>query len=137
MEKPEPLAPAIVAGLIAVGAVAVVLSLGALVFVGWGPSLGVAIGGLVAVSNLWVLAHIGRGVLSGGPRRRMWALAGAAKFLALVAGAWFLLQTGLVSGLALAAGYASLPVGLTLASFWSASDPPIERKRLAPRKRSW
>lgn len=126
------------ASLIAVAAVAVVLSLGALAIFGWEAALGVAAGGLVATSNLWVLAHIARGVLQGGPRQKLWAFAGALKLVALLVGAWLLMRTGLVSGLALAAGYASLPVGVTLGSLFASETPSTPpRKQLASRKRTW
>jgi hypothetical protein len=121
--------------LTAVAAVAVTLSLGALAIFGWSAALGVALGGLVATANLWVLAHIARGVLAEGGRRSLWAIAGAAKLLALLGGAWFLLRSGQVSGVALAAGYAALPAGITLASLTAPRGAP--RKRLASRKGTW
>ena len=135
MRKRPVLDDAMMASLIAVSGVGVVLSLGALALFGWEAALGVAVGGLVATSNLWLLAHIARGVLQGGPRGRLWAVAGALKLVALLGGAWFLLRSGLVSGLTLAAGYASLPVGVTLASLFSSETPST--KQLASRKRTW
>lgn len=105
---------AMMSSLTAVAAVAVALSFTALAWLGWGAAMGVATGGLLATLNLYVIALVSRGVLSGGAHGKWWGIAGGAKFLALLGIAFLLLQSGLVSGLALAAGYAALPVGVTL-----------------------
>ncbi len=105
---------AMMISLTAVAGVAVTLSLGALAAFGWSAAMGVATGGLMATVNLYLLALISRGVLSDDRHRRLWGVAGGLKFFALLALAFVLLQAGLVSGITLVAGFASLPVGVTL-----------------------
>lgn len=114
---PRPLDAPIVTALVAVGAIAVVFALGALVFGGPDAGLGVAVGGLVATLNFWLFAHIGRGVLGGGRRSRAWALVAVFKFLLLFGGAWLLLKAELTTPLTLALGYGSLPLGITIGMF--------------------
>jgi hypothetical protein len=70
----------------------------------------------VATLNLWVFGHIGRALLQDGPRRRLWAVVGALKFLALLVGVYLLLRTELDQVIAFAAGYVALPLGITLAT---------------------
>ena len=100
--------------LTAVAAVAVTLSLLALGALGWSAAMGVASGGLLAPANLWMIGLVSRGVLAGGQRGRLWGIAGGIKFIALMGLAWGLLSAGLTTGLPLAAGYASLPMGVTI-----------------------
>ncbi|MBM4357661.1 MAG: ATP synthase subunit I [Deltaproteobacteria bacterium] len=110
----RPFDAAIVNALVAVGAIAVVFALAALVLAGPEAGLGTAVGGLVATLNFWLFAHIGRGVLSGGVRSRFWAFVAVLKFLLLFGGAWLLLKAGLTSPLTLALGYGSMPLGITI-----------------------
>jgi len=98
----------------AVSCVAVVLTIGAVALSDWSDALGVAIGGLVATTNLWIFAHITSNVLAGGRRKRIWGAIGSLKFLALVGGFYWLLQSDLFSGITLAIGYGALPVGITI-----------------------
>ncbi len=113
----KPFDSAILVSLAAVGAVAVVFALGGLFLFGAAVGLGVAVGGLVATLNLWFFAYVGRGVLSGGPRSRYWAMIAVLKILLLFGGAWLLMKSGLTSPLTLALGYGSLPLGITIGSF--------------------
>lgn len=113
----RPFDAAIVTALVAVGAIAAVFALAALFFAGPDAGLGVAVGGLVATLNFWLFAHIGRGVLSGGKRSRLWALVAVLKFLLLFGGAWLLLKAELTQPLTLALGYGALPLGITVAMF--------------------
>lgn len=118
-ERPQPkeLRPfdaSIVTALVAVGAIAVLFALAALIFAGPDAGLGTAVGGLVATLNFWLFAHIGRGVLSGGKRSRLWALVAVVKFLLLFGGAWLLLKSGLTTPLTLALGYGAMPLGITI-----------------------
>ncbi|MBM4375469.1 MAG: ATP synthase subunit I [Deltaproteobacteria bacterium] len=114
---PRPFDAPIVTSLVAVGAIAVVFAIAALVLGGPESGLGVAVGGLVATLNFWLFAHIGRGVLSGGKRSRAWALVAVAKFLLLFGGAWLLLRAGLTAPLTLALGYGAMPLGITVGMF--------------------
>jgi hypothetical protein len=84
---------------------------------GWSAALGIAVGGLVATLNLWLFAYIARGVLRGGSSGRLWGVLGGVKFLALLGGAYVLLDRGVIAGLTMAIGYASLPVGVALGGF--------------------
>jgi hypothetical protein len=113
----RPFDAAIVTSLVAVGAIAVLFALGALLLAGPEAGLGTAVGGLVATLNFWLFAHIGRGVLSGGARSRFWALVAVLKFLMLFGGAWLLLKAGLTSPVTLALGYGAMPLGITTGMF--------------------
>jgi hypothetical protein len=115
--EPAPLDRAMVMALNSVAAVAVALALGGLALKGWSAAMGIAAGGFLATINLWVLGWVTRGVLSS--RGRLHAVVGAVKFLALMGAAYLLLRAGLASGLTLAIGYASLPVGLTIGTLLS------------------
>jgi hypothetical protein len=128
--KQEGLDAAMVVSLISVAAVAALLAVGALVWRGGAAGLGVALGGMLATVNLWVLALVGRGVLGGGPRGRLWVLVGVLKMVGLFGGAFLLLRAGLVSGFTLVAGYGALPLGITIGTFLrpaSASSVPDEK----------
>lgn len=124
---PERSAPSLnaqmMATIIAVAAVAVCLSVGAIVGFGWRMGASTACGGLVATANLWAFAHIGRGMLGGEGKRRLWGLLGGLKLIALLVTFYFLMQSGELSGLGIAAGYASLPLGVAIGNFLA---PPPE-----------
>ncbi len=115
--QPLPLDGAVRTAITAVAGSGLLFSLGALAWFGWATGLGVAVGALVATVNLWAFAHVGRGVLGGGPRARLWGLLGALKMIGLMGLVYLLLKTGLVPALALVAGYAALPLGASLATF--------------------
>lgn len=97
----------------------------ALVLGGADACLGVALGGLVATLNLWIFAFIGRGVLAGGRRSRLWALVAVAKFLGLFGGAWVLMKAGYASPLTLALGYGAMPLGITIGTFLRAGHDSV------------
>jgi len=120
--EPAPLDASIIVSLVSVGAVGGLMALAALVVLGPASGLGVAVGGLIATLNLWFFAHIGRGVLAGGSRGRLWGLIAATKFIGLFGGAWLLLQADLTQPLTLAIGYAALPLGITIGSFLRRED---------------
>lgn len=105
--------------LTAVAGVAVVLALGALGAFGWAVAMGVATGGLLATANLWVIGLVSTNVLAGGRHGRLWGLAGGLKFLVLIGLAFGLMQSGLATGITLAAGYAALPLGVTIGALLS------------------
>jgi hypothetical protein len=114
--------------IVAVAAVAVALSLGAIAGFGWRMGASTACGGLVATVNLWAFAHIGRGMLGGEGKRRLWGLLGGLKLVALIVIFFLLMQSGELSGLGMAAGYASLPLGVAIGNFLAPppSDLPPE-----------
>ena len=115
-----------------------ILGAGALVAVvavavaGFAPAISVAIGTLIAASDTWLLGRIVRSLMSNEPgtNRGLWGLLGLTKLFVLFGGVWWLLSTGLVSGLAFAAGIASLPFGLVIFTLL----PPLApaRKKSSP-----
>jgi len=141
-EPAQPAAPAgldgaMIAALIAVAGCGVLLAIGALIWAGGWAALGVAIGAVIATSNLWLLAYILRGVLSGSRWSRAWGAAGGLKLLALLGGAWLLIRYEVVSGLTLVIGYAALPLGATLGSVLAPKDfddPPSTSQGSAPKR---
>ena len=101
----RPLLPfdaAMMVSLISVGCVGLSLALGGLFIAGWAAALGIAVGAILATVNLWLFAYIGRGVLAGGSRSRLYGLLAALKFFALLGVAFLLIRSQLTSGLMLA-----------------------------------
>ncbi len=132
-----PLDAAMIAALVAVAGCALLFALGALIWAGPKAALGVAIGGIVATSNLWVLAQILRGMISGSRWSRLWSAAGGLKLLILMGGAWLLIRSEVVSGLMLVVGYAALPVGVTLGALLTPrtdEDPETATQGSAPKR---
>lgn len=74
--------------------------------------LGVAIGGALAVANLWAIAAIVRGFLRGAGLP--WAIFGALKFSALLLVVWIVLRNGWANLMPLVIGYAALPLGIVV-----------------------
>jgi len=72
-------------------------------------------GALIAFANLYVLGRV-----VGGAGKGAWRLIGVFKMVALFAGVWLLLTTGLVDPIPLVAGLLALPVGLVTGSMLSA-----------------
>jgi hypothetical protein len=104
----------------------VALSLGAGGLFGVAVAPSVLAGGAVAAVNLWAFGHIGRSLLAGGGKG--WGVIGLLKMLALFGVAFALFQSGRVSVLPFALGYAALPLGITLSQFFAppaagAGDP--------------
>jgi hypothetical protein len=93
--------------------------------VGWGSraALGVAIGGGIATANLYVFARIGDAFIGRRGRVAPWAVIAVLKLGALLGGVYFILRSGIVSGLALTIGYASLVVGITLGTLFGPKPP--------------
>jgi hypothetical protein len=77
---------------------------------GKGALLGVAMGGVLALSNLWVIALVVRGFLRGAGLP--WGAFAALKFAVLLFLVWIVLKNGWAEVLPLALGYAALPVGI-------------------------
>lgn len=105
--------------LITVAVTAALMSAAAIFFVSARAALGVAIGGSIAVANLYVFARVGQAFVSRRGRLAPWAVVAAIKLLVLLGGVWLLLRTNLVPPLALTAGYASLIIGITLGSLFA------------------
>lgn len=111
---PAPFDATLIAALWSVVAVSVVLAVGGGVSGGLRTGIGVAVGGALATANMWVFALVVRGVLTGGARGRRWGAYGGLKFIVLLGLTALILWSDVASGLALAVGYAALPIGVTL-----------------------
>lgn len=106
--------------LMATGGFALVASMAALL--GWDgrTALGVLVGGVLAVVNLWVFKRVGQAYLAEkGASRAKWGLIGAFKFVALVVGVGLLVRHDVVGAIPLLVGYGALPVGIPLSNFLS------------------
>jgi hypothetical protein len=115
----------------------------ALAFVGARAGLGVALGGLIATANLWVFARVGQAFVAQKGHAAPWGVIAVLKMVLLFGGIWLLMKSGLVPWLSLAAGYAALPFGITIASFFGPRPPEtdaqpgadvIKARPRAPRK---
>lgn len=109
-----PLDATLITTIFSVGCVALCLSVGAAVLTSAKAALGVALGGLIATLNLWLGAYLGRAILAGGPRRRLYVLLTVLKFTVLIGVAYLVLRSGLSNALLLALGYGSMPIGITI-----------------------
>jgi hypothetical protein len=89
---------------------------------GWGP-VSVLGGSLVAVANLFSIALIVRALLGRQGKPWGWALVGVVKMVGLFGLVAWLLRHEIVRAIPFALGYASLPVGLTLAALFA---PPYD-----------
>jgi hypothetical protein len=87
-------------------------------FFGMRAGLGALLGGVLATVNLVVFARVGQAFLTRKGNIAPWGLVAVLKLLLLFSGVWLILKSGLVSGFSLAAGYAALPFGITLASLF-------------------
>jgi hypothetical protein len=114
--------PTLRATLWAVAIAAVVLTAGATAGFDRRAAIGVATGGAIAVANLAVFIRVGRAFLEK-KNTAPWGAVAVVKLLALVGGVWLLLKNGLVSPLALAAGYGALPIGITLGVLFGPKPP--------------
>jgi hypothetical protein len=121
-----------------------VAAMGGLFAVGGGVGFGlrvgisVAVGALIAVGNLYGLARIVGALLGsraeGDPGSGMWGVLAVVKILGLFGGVWLLLGAHLVEPIGLVVGWGALPVGVTLATFFSdKTDRPVApRAKEAP-----
>jgi hypothetical protein len=117
-----------------VAATAGVEALCAAAFVDLAAAFSVALGGALAVLNLWALARIIVALLpdDGGAAeaqsRAGWALLAAVKMVGLLAVSWLLMRHGVVSPLAMLVGFMALPIGIAIGSLVSdRSAPPDDR----------
>ena len=99
---------------LAVGACAVVLTIGLGIALGPLTALSVGCGGALATANLYVFTRVGRELMVGGRRARIWTLVGILKFAVLVGVVYLLLRSGAVGPLGLALGYGALPLGIVI-----------------------
>jgi hypothetical protein len=105
----------------ALGAVvvsALVLSLLAFYFFGVKGLLGGLAGGVIAFVNLWAVARVVRGILEESRFRARWSLLALLKMTGLFAAVFALFSAGLPI-LAIAIGYASLPIGIVIGQLWA------------------
>jgi hypothetical protein len=106
---------------------AAVLALFGFAFAGVPAGLSVALGGGLAVGNLWILARIVSELLptdragAEAQSRGGWALVAVLKILGLLAVAWLLMRhaPAIVSPLPLLVGFAALPIGIAIGSLVS------------------
>jgi ATP synthase I chain len=88
--------------------------------------LGVLIGGVIATVNLVVFARVVQAFLSRRGNTAPWGVVAVLKMVLLFGGVWLVLSSGLVSAFSLAAGYAALPFGVTLASLFGPAPPETD-----------
>jgi hypothetical protein len=122
------------AAVIAVFASGVALSIGALAFFGARAALGVAIGGAIATANLAVFARLGDAFIARKGRTAPWTVIALVKLVFLFGGVWMILESEIVSGLSLAAGYGALPLGITLGSLFGPKPPEDDEEGPPPGK---
>lgn len=91
----------------------VVLNVLSLQLFGTRAATSAALGGAMAVANLWLIAKTVRGFLGGASRS--WGPLGMIKLAALFVVLALLLKRGWAEALPLAFGYAALPLGIVLA----------------------
>jgi hypothetical protein len=89
-------------------------AIGASVVYGLHTGVGVLMGALLGVLNLWALARLVRGFLTESGPKMSWTLLALIKLGALFAVVIFLVASGVADLLALAAGYGALPLGIAL-----------------------
>lgn len=99
------------------------LSVGGLALFGVRNAVGVAIGGALATANLLVFARLGDAFIARKGNTAPWAVIALLKLVFLFGGIWMILDSGVVTGLSLAAGYAALPLGITLGSLFGPKPP--------------
>ncbi|MEB2321704.1 MAG: ATP synthase subunit I [Sorangiineae bacterium] len=96
-----------------VGLVGALLTAGAVAVSGPPVGLGVAIGALVALANLWVLDRAVRGFLTG-ESRAPWAVVAVLKLVLLVGALYLVVKSGVAGVMPLIVGFGALPLGITL-----------------------
>jgi hypothetical protein len=114
--------PSLSVAYVCVAGSGVMLLIASAVYFGARASAGVALGVVLAVSNLWLLERVVRVYLMSEGGR--WALMALVKSTALFATIGLLVKTGAIDVLPLVAGFGALPVGVVLAGLW-----PVARAR--------
>jgi hypothetical protein len=105
------------AALWAVALSGAVLTLGAPFVLGKGGVLGVALGSLLAASNLWALARVVRALMNGASLP--WVMLGGAKLFVLLALVAVILKLEIAGLIPLAIGYGALPIGIVFSQLGS------------------
>jgi apolipoprotein N-acyltransferase len=127
-----PLDPRLRTSIGAISVCAAVLTFVALLVFGLKSAVSVALGGALAVGNLWALARIVAALLpheEAGARaqsRGAWALLAMLKMLGLLGFAWLLMRHGIVTPIPLLVGFGSLPIGIAIGSLVSDRSAPPE-----------
>ena len=85
--------------------------------------LGVALGSALATANLYVFARVGDAFLVQRGNTTPWAMIAIVKLVFLFGGVWIILKNDYVPGLALAAGYGALPIGITFGFLFGPKPP--------------
>jgi hypothetical protein len=88
--------------------------------------LGVTVGGLLATLNILVFARVGEAFVGRRGNAAPWGVVAVLKMGFLFGGVWLILKNGYFSPLALIAGYAALPVGITLGSLFGPKPPELD-----------
>jgi hypothetical protein len=104
-------------------------------FFGVRAGFGVLVGALLATGNLYVFARVGEAFVSRKGNTAPWALVALLKLVVLFGGVWLILKSGVVSGLSLAAGYAALPFGVTIASLFGPKPSEDDLPPISPERR--
>jgi hypothetical protein len=92
------------------------LLIGAAVAFGARHAAAVALGVVLAVSNLWVLERLVRVYLAS--ERGRWAVVALVKAALLLGMVALLVKSGTVDVLPLVVGFGALPIGVTIAGLW-------------------
>lgn len=93
--------------------------------------VGVALGGALATANLAVFARLGDAFLGQKGSSAPWAAIALVKLVFLFGGVWLILKNDFVPGLALAAGYGALPIGITFGFLFGPKPPDGEPEKPA------
>lgn len=114
----------------AVAASAAVLSVLAFFLFGAKGLIAAAAGGAIAVANLWAVSRVVRGLVAESRLRSRYSLLAVVKMAALFGAVFLLVESGLPI-LAIAVGYASLPIGIVIGQLWApapADDETVTNK---------
>ncbi len=112
-----------------VAVVGAALTVGAAAFRGEVAALSVAMGGLTALANLYVLSRIVSALAVPFADARSnaafaWGVIALGKMMVLFGGLWLLMTRHLVDPIALVAGYGSLPIGIAIGAVVSDKTGP-------------
>lgn len=108
----------------ATAATGIALTIMMAIAVGPGFAIGTLIGGALAASNLILFIRVGEVFLSQRGKGGPWAVLGGLKLVALLFCVFIILRQGAVSALAFVIGYGSLPIGISLSSFFGPKPAP-------------
>lgn len=131
-DEASPLDAPMRAAIVSVLASGLCIAIAGLALFGARAGLGAAIGGAIATANLWVFARMGQAFIARRGRTAPWGVIAVLKLIGLFGGVWLVLTSGLASGLSLAAGYAALPLGITLASLFGPKPPESDEDVTKP-----